>query len=293
MTGRLPDFVLIGAMKCATTTLDLQLGRQDGVFMAGKELGFFSDDEAFARGLDGYAEQFAAAPADAIAGEASTDYTKLPTYPHAAERLAKALPDAKLIYMIRHPVKRLVSHYVHDWTERRISEPIDRAVEVHPELVDYGRYAMQLEPYLDRVGPERILVVFFERLTAAPEEELARVGRFLGAREPLVWREEEAHANASRDRLRKSRVRDAIVWNPVSTWLRRHLLPQGVRDKVKGLWQMKERPELSPAAAERVVGRFDEDLAKLGKWLDVDLSCETFADVAKAGAPEWAREVRS
>ncbi|MEM1409443.1 MAG: sulfotransferase, partial [Pseudomonadota bacterium] len=82
-----PDFCIIGAMKCGTTTLAYQLGAQEGVFITDpKEPNFFSDDDQYAKGIDWYTSLFSTAPRGAFLGEASTHYTKFPTYPVAAER---------------------------------------------------------------------------------------------------------------------------------------------------------------------------------------------------------------
>src|SRR5262249_42443904 len=155
-----PDFVVIGAMKCATTTLHEQVARQPGVFMSRpKEPNFFSDDGVYARGPGWYASLFAeAGPAD-LCGESSTHYTKLPTYPRPVERMAELLPRVKLIYVMRHPIDRLLSHYVHELTDGRITVGVREAVDLHPEFVDYGRYGMQLAPFLHEYGPESILPV--------------------------------------------------------------------------------------------------------------------------------------
>lgn len=66
---RLPDFIIIGAMKCATSTLHDQLARQPGLFMSTpKEPNFFSDDEQWGRGLDWYGSLFEAVPGDTLCG---------------------------------------------------------------------------------------------------------------------------------------------------------------------------------------------------------------------------------
>ena len=175
--NRLPDFIVIGAMKSATTTLHEQLARQSGLFMSRpKEPNFFSDDENYARGIEWYASFFAGAGDHLLLGESSTHYTKLPTHPHTVERMVRALPRVKLIYVMRHPIDRLTSHYLHEVTVGRISVGLEEAVERHPELVDYGRYSMQLEPYLRVYGPESILPVFFDRLVDQPDLELERLG---------------------------------------------------------------------------------------------------------------------
>lgn len=93
-----PDFLIIGAMKSATSTLHEQLARQPGVFMSTpKEPNFFSDDPIYARGFEWYRGLFAGGAEALLRGESSTHYTKLPTHPHAVERIARHLPQVKLI----------------------------------------------------------------------------------------------------------------------------------------------------------------------------------------------------
>jgi hypothetical protein len=275
---RKPDFIIIGAMKCATTTLHDQLAAQPGLFMSRpKEPNFFSDDGQWKRGLDWYWGLFAPAAADALCGESSTHYTKLPTHPHVVDRVAEHVPDAKLVYVMRHPIDRLVSHYVHEWTQRVIDEPIDVAIESHPALVHYGQYAMQLRPWLERFGRERVLPVFFDRLNAHPQAELERVCRFIGHRGTPTWRE-IGPSNVSGERMRKSRLRDVVVQLPVLSTIRRRLVPKWVRERVKQLWLMKDRPELGHATRRRLVDIFDRDLAELGLTLGIELRCDNFVE---------------
>lgn len=276
----LPDFVIIGAMKCATTTLAAQLGAQEGVFVSDpKEPNFFSDDEIYAQGLGWYESLFEGAEGAQLRGEASTHYTKLPTHPNALARLREVLPDARLIYVMRHPIDRLVSQYIHEWSQRVISGPIEAELEKNPWMIDYGRYAMQISPWLDAFGPDRILPVFNERLRAEPQDELERVCAFLGYRGVPVWTD-LGDRNVSSQRMRKSAVRDLLVEAPVLKQVRRGLVPKGVRERVKRLWQMQSRPELSDAKRRELERQYDEDLAQLGEWLGQPLSCASFKDTA-------------
>ena len=129
----LPDFVIIGAMKCGTTTLASQLGAQPGIFMSTpKEPNFFSDDAVYAQGIGWYRRLFDPAPDGTLRGEASTHYTKLPTYPDTTTRLSETLEDPKLIYLIRDPMARAVSHYIHEWTQGVISSDLETALDTHP-----------------------------------------------------------------------------------------------------------------------------------------------------------------
>jgi hypothetical protein len=260
-----------------------------------KEPCFFSDDQAWSRGLGWYESLFAAAPVGALRGEASTHYTKLPDHPRTVERIVQVLEAAapggtRFVYLMRHPVDRLISQYMHEWTQRIIREPLESAVESHPALIDYGRYAMQLAPYLAAFGRERLLPVFFERLTAQPSDTLSRIARFIGLHSDAAWDEAVAPRNVSAERLRASPLRDALVHAPVATLIRRRLIPKSWRDRARRLWTMPERPALSPAVRARVEAVFDEDLARLGSWLGLPLSCATFKARAASRAPGWSPE---
>lgn len=285
----IPDFIMIGAMKCATTTLHHQLASQPGIFMTDKndEPDYFSDDERYARGWQWYTSLFSTARRDDLLGDASTGYAKLPTYPRTVERMYRCAPDARLIYVMRHPVDRLVSHYIHDWSMGFVFRSIDSAVASHPSLVDYGCYAMQLRPYLESFGRDRVLPVFFERLVACPQAELRRITRFIHYPGEPVWMDGAAKTNASKDRLRRSPWRDRVVDASLLRTIRRRLVPKRVRNQVRRFWTITERPELSPEVSRRVTARFDDDLAELGDWLGVPMNCETFKSVTAMPDLDW------
>lgn len=283
-------------MKCATSTLHEQLARQPGIFMSTpKEPNFFSDDAEWNRGMPWYRGLFAAANPGDICGESSTHYTKLPTYPLTVERMRKNLPrDLKIIYMMRHPVDRLVSQYIHEWTQRVVNGSIDEALDTSPEMIAYSRYAMQLEPFIETWGRENILPLFFEHFTHHQQQTLERVCRFIGHSRTPAWDVNLAEQNVSSERLRKSSWRDAIANLPGMRTIRRTLVPQGVRDRIKSAWMMKDRPRLSPASQSRLQRIFDEDLTTLGQWLGIsDLRCETFKGIAKAAHPSWCADARA
>ncbi|MEB3359690.1 MAG: sulfotransferase [Synechococcales bacterium] len=281
---RLPDFLIIGAMKCATTTLHRQLAAQPGLFMPDlKEPNFFSDDHQYAKGMDWYRSLFAAAQPEDQCGEASTHYTKRPTYPQACDRLHQALPTAKLIYVMRHPVERLISHFIHEWTLHNVPKDIHRAIATHPELIAYSQYSRQLRPYLETFGPDRILPVFAERLFHDPQAELARICKFIGYPQFPHWVEQTGQTHRSSDRIRRNALVDALVDPPILAALRRRLVPKGVRSWVRRQLSMQEKPVPNPQCQQQLTEIFDADLAVLGKWLGVPLSCDRFkAEVVKA-----------
>jgi hypothetical protein len=146
---------------------------------------------------------------------------------------------------------------------------------------------MQIEPYLEAFGRERVLPVFFERLTSEPQAELERVCRFLGYEKNPLWQADLDQQNVSNQRIRKSPLLDLLIWNSASTYLRKRLVPQSLRDRVKGFWQLKGKPELSPETEAFAIARFDADLARLGKWFGAELDCSNFAAVTGRPSLDW------
>ncbi len=293
----LPDFIIIGAMKCATSTLHDQLATQSGVFMSEpKEPCFFSDDANWNRGIDWYRGLFADAQPGDTCGESSTHYTKLPTHPHTVRRMRDAIgTDVRLIYMMRHPIDRLVSQYIHEWSQGSIPNgmTIDDAVDEHVELVDYGRYAYQLQPYLEAFGTQSILPVFFERFVAQPHNELQRVGAFLNLPAQPKWIDDLGQRNVSNERMRRSGFRDALLAVPGVRPMLRRVVPQQTRHRIMRQWSMQQRPELLSATRDMLEALYDDDLTTLGSWLGMTLNCATFTSVARSQQPTWRQPIAS
>ena len=122
--GRWPTFLVIGAAKSATTSLHVELGRHPSVYLpALKEIMFFSHDKNYVRGWQWYLSRFHDA-GDALAiGEVSPQYAHRARYPDTAERIAKCLPDVKLIFIARNPLERIRSNWRH--ARRSKSEAFD------------------------------------------------------------------------------------------------------------------------------------------------------------------------
>lgn len=261
MSARYPNFLVIGAMKCGTSTLHTQLARQPNVAMSTlKEPNFFSNDEQWARGQNWYQSQFDGAEKATLVGESSTHYTKLPTYPKTIERLRATLDDdIKFIYIVRDPIERLISQYIHEWTMGNISEPLNEAIDKYPELIAYSCYGMQIQPYLDTFGPDNILITSFEFMKHDPKAFFTEIGGFLGSETTWTWDEDVKAQNVSKDRMRETPLLKAIKSSSTLTWLRRTFLSDGLRAKLKQRYQMRERPTLTETKTQVFMERFSED----------------------------------
>jgi hypothetical protein len=192
-SGALPTLIVIGAMKCGTTALHRYLDLHPDVAMSEpKELNFFcgpeqrpNDEDGTAawmagnwhRGVRWYAARFRPAP---VRGEASPGYTS-PSFPEAAERMLRVVPNARLVYAVRDPVERAVSQYLHhraDGTEKR---PIEEALlDPASQYLERSLYHARLEPYLARFPREQILICAQEDLSSNRRETVRELYRFAG-----------------------------------------------------------------------------------------------------------------
>ena len=182
LVKRLPNFLLIGAMKAGTTSLYHYLRAHPQVFMPlYKAPEFFAEQSNWRRGLDWYREQFSSAGPDTVAiGEASNVYTKYPHYRGVPQRIASHIPAVRLIYVVRDPIDRIRSHYQTRVAEGTEKAPFEEAVFQHPNYVDYSRYALQIEQYLEYFPREQLLILTAEDLREARQTTVQRAYEFLG-----------------------------------------------------------------------------------------------------------------
>jgi hypothetical protein len=284
-----PDFIIIGAMKSATSTLHEQLAKQSGIFMSvPKEPNYFSDDSQYALGDDWYDELFNDAdPAD-LCGESSTHYTKLPDYPDTLQRMSKRLESPKLIYVMRHPIDRLISHYIHQWTQNVFKCDINQAIDGYEELTAYSCYVKQLTPYFEQYGYQNVLPVFTESLRVNPQKELERVAKFIGHVEPVVWHDDVLEQNVSSERFRTFRGR-SVVDSRLVIFLRRRLIPKSWRNKVKKALTMTDKPRIDQTHQKMLVALFDKDLAELGAMMGIHLNCDNYKKVTCETELNWSK----
>jgi hypothetical protein len=194
---RLPDFIIGGAPRAGTTWLYQLLDRHPDVYMAKPlkpEPKFFLRDDLYAKGLSHYSQTwFAGAESGRAAGEKSTDYLESAS---AAARIARDLPQVKLVFILREPVDRAYSNYL--WSrmngletesfadairleEQRERELPERWRFTRPfSYFSRGLYASLLEPYFNRFMEHQVLVVRYEDIRERPAELSGSLHRFLG-----------------------------------------------------------------------------------------------------------------
>lgn len=271
----LPDFIVIGTMKSATSTLYWWLAGQPECFLAfPKETDFFSDDRRWKRGPSWYARQFDDAGDAELLGEASVSYTAPAACGKAADRMVGLVPGVRLVCVIREPLERLRSHYRHEVQRNREERPLREAVsEVGNDYVGRSLYFTCLEPYLNAFPRGQVCIVRFEDLVEPPHSGWTEVLRHVGiADRPAPG---EAY----------NRAGDHDQWTPAMRFLKdrgllrfSHVtrLPRPIR-RIGRRVLMRSGPSFESRLEESrsevpdaVAATIWEDLSRLETWLGRD-----------------------
>jgi len=243
---RLPDFLIIGGQRCGTTSLYRYLITHPAVAGSypGKGVHYF--DSHPERSLAWYRAHF---PVDRgtgpVTGEGSPYYI---FHPLVARRVATALPDVRVIAMLRDPVERAYSHYQQEYARgfedcKTFEEAVDREPErlagEHDRLVadpTYASYAHRHHSYLARgeylgqlvewhrhLPRDQVLVVHAERFFADPQSVMADVHGFLGLERVPVADARAHNARAYSGMLPATRERLIRHFEEPNRWLYEYL----------------------------------------------------------------------
>lgn len=267
----LPNFFLVGAAKSGTTTLSEALRAHPDVYLPPvKEPHFYAyladpstashlyPGEAAARGS--YRALYEGVNGERAVGDAST--TNL-AVPGAAQTIARDLPEARIVAVLRHPVDRAFSHYCHfvsaggedlsDFAQAVAAEPSRQraGLPFTYQYLGWGRYSAQLRPYFELFGRERVLVHLYDDLCRDGGGVLRATFRHLGVDSdgplPPLGRYNELPARpATRARLSRRRRRPAPS-PPL-------------------------RPTLDPALRAELTASFEDEIRALEDLLVRDLS---------------------
>lgn len=173
----LPDFIIIGAMKCGTGSLYRYLSTHPDIIPSSiKETNFFLRENnnniktSYRHYFKGNGK---------YAFEASPNYSKRHLHPGVPERIHALLPNIKLIYLVRDPIERIRSHYVHNFCHGRESNTFSEAIRKSNNYMLTSRYFFQLQAFLEFYRKDSILVVQSEQLRHETEHTLDSIFQFL------------------------------------------------------------------------------------------------------------------
>jgi hypothetical protein len=271
--GRLPTFLVIGAMKSGTSSLRDYLGAHPDVYVPPEEeLHFFTGSHNWSKGVGWYRAHFEAAGDVTAVGEKSPTYSMHPEFPGVPKRIAGIVPDVRLLYIVRHPLQRITSHFVHQFGRGHEHQPINRAVRGDCRYVDTTRYAMQLDRYLDWFPAEQIMVVTADQLDHDRVATFRRIASFCGV-DPDV--ELDALGTRQHESSEKqvpvgitAKLRSVPAVRRVA-----ESLPAPLRARLGAATRRSLKPEelrLDASTEAWIVDQLQPDLAGLRRWLGDD-----------------------
>jgi hypothetical protein len=267
----LPNFLIIGAAKAGTTSLYHYVGSHPQAFVPSrKELSFFCEEFNWKRGPEWYESHFESAASALAVGEASPRYTVYPLYQGVPARIASLIPDIRLVYLVREPIKRMQSQYLDNVIHGLEKDPVEEALSANSFYLSSSRYALQLGQYLEHFRRDQILVVRSEEMRQDRERVLSRVFDFLGIdpgwRAPVFGQEYLKMSERRAPRRFFHRI-----WYSRLTHAAAPFLPRSFKDRFRTVTSRAvdaESAELSPPFRRHLEGLLRDDVKRLYGFFD-------------------------
>lgn len=261
MSETKPDFIIIGAMKCGTTSLHYYLRNHPDIYMPReKELDFFGGANNYEKGVSWYTSKFKSQYL--LNGEASPNYTKVHLFEGVPEKMYRLLPNVKLIYLYRDPIDRAYSHYLHSLSTRREKKNLENALTENSNYILTSRYYWQLEQFLKYYPLDQFLILNSDQLRKNRKNALKKIYDFLGV--DYFYDEDiiEKNRQSSSLKTRRSKFNYLFLNTNTGDYLKK-IVPEEFKQFYKKLTEKKlDQPELSDTLKKELQGLVKEDQRK-------------------------------
>ncbi|MEQ8998168.1 MAG: sulfotransferase [Coleofasciculus sp. B1-GNL1-01] len=266
-TGNLPNLIVIGTQKGGTSSLHYYLSLHPQIYMCReKELDFFIAQRNWERGVEWYKKNFVGEAK--IYGESSPNYTDYPRYAQVPKRMHSIVPEVKIVYILRDPIKRIISHYMHWYSAGLENRSLSDALR-NIESSRYTRrclYYMQLEQYLNYFAKSNIFIMTSEDLYNKPQKIMQKLFTFLEVDNSFYDHKlSRIHHNSSNKR-RNNALGKSLEKSPLGETIEH--LPRPIREKAKTLLyfpfsQKVQRPTLDKTLEAELIDYLRPDINRL------------------------------
>ena len=272
--GNLPNLIIIGAQKCATTSVHYYLGLHPRISISReKELNFFIRELNWSKGIEWYKSNFTGKAR--IHGESSPYYTDFPFFGGVAGRMYSVVPEVKLIYILRDPIERIISDYVTQYADELEDRTIEEAL-THLDSNPYvyrSKYYMQLEQYLKYFPKSNILIITSEDLNTNRRKTMKKIFNFLNVDDAFYSTRFLSAWHKSKYKRRRKQNRLRLQGSPVMKIIK--LLPFEMRGLVEKLLFLPftrkvKRPVLDEGLRQKIIEFLQDDINRLRKHTGCD-----------------------
>lgn len=293
----LPNFIVIGGQKAGSTWVAEVLSHHPDVYMYPTEIPFFEDPDYQQRTLDDLARRF-----EGVTGKRAVGMKRpnLLTRSECPARIARDVPDAKLLAMLRDPIERAVSSYFHLMRsgflpiepvnvgmQRVISGDYDETWPAGRErMIGYGFYHAGIMRYFEHVPRPQLLLMLYDRIRSDATGVFREMCRFLGIEEldrPVALEKRVMEGNYSIVRQRLARpmrhLHRRVTRDKLRNYERQGPIAAAARAVTYGIDRYvlaklfpARRPVPSRAIQEQLIEMYRDDVNALSEFLGQDLS---------------------
>lgn len=291
--GTLPTFFVVGAAKSGTTSLYHYMSQHPDVYMPNNKEPHWFSRVPYMPGQGAhpvtsekeYLELFKGRTTESAVGEASPSYLWDKKAPY---RIKEAIPDAKIIAILRHPVERAHSHYMMDVRADKQNLPFMEALKrdqrtedkcwgVSDMYIDLGLYTEQVQRYFDVFGRSQVQVFLYEDLKRDPKALLRSIFAFLGIDPDVDEIRTDVQYNkysVPKNSLARSILGSRLFRARRASKLRAKLVPNAqTRAQIRSSLLFKDEPKskMDPDCRRLLMDLYRPDIQKLQGLLNRDL----------------------
>lgn len=280
--NKLPDFMIIGAGKCGTTSLFNYLNQHPQIYLCSQKETYYFIPEPNRSNLkqwgaicdfDSYQSLFKDAPEKNIVGEISTVYYK---NPNSAQLIYEVLPEVKILAILRDPAHRAFSNYQMYVRNGNEKQSFRKIIEPNHRYIKPGFYYKELIRYYEIFPAEQIKILFYEDLCKQPVEFIQDIFSFIGVDYSFV---PDMSKKGRQGGLPKNMAVNSLLTNknPLRTMaanVLKFFFPSNVRQNIRSslIKRNTYKAKLNQSDRQKLIELYRDDILKLQELTGRDLS---------------------
>lgn len=283
-----PNYFIVGAAKAGTNTLAYYLTEHPEAYIVPqKEVNFFSNEEIRKQKLYykgdfivdnevDYLNLFAGTENYKVRGEGSVSYL---FYESVPKKIKRKYPDAKIIILLRNPIKRAHSHYLMDYRIGLVKEKFVDIIATgdigniyYQQYVGLSLYYDQVKRYMQEFGEANVMVILFEDFIKDTQKMMKEVCRFLQIDENFEFIPDVIQNDF---KVPNNSLIKTLYSNHYTRKFFAAVFPASLQDKIVSKFFSKQKPVLLPEEKQLLSSIFREDVSKLAKIINRNLDVWT------------------